>query len=118
MGRTVTGYRTCKVCKKSLKLKRNFYIRRTRTGNLNYDRICKKCQSKLFLQRYSKARDIIKELGHVKETATYIEEQECVTCIFLGECNYLVKVAKSEKNPYCFEDSPLHHRYLKQYGKG
>ena len=112
------GYRICKVCKKSLRLKRNFYIRRSRIGNKNYDRICKRCQSKLFIQRYHGVKDIIKELGKGQETANYIQEQECSKCVFLGECNYMVKVQKSDDYPYCFPNSRFHHRYLKQYGKG
>ena len=50
-------------------------------------------------------------------TLKLAKQVECNECIFLRECNYIVKIAKLEISPYCFIDSPFHHRYVKEYGK-
>lgn len=42
---------------------------------------------------------------------------DCNSCVFLRECNYIVKTAKLLISPYCFVDSPFHHRFIKEYGK-
>jgi hypothetical protein len=111
------GYRTCRVCKKYRNLKKWFYKRKRKNGNWTYESTCKSCVTNQFLQRYGKAKELLKEMVSIEYPADYLQEQECGKCIFLVECNYMVKVQKSLKNPYCFTDSPLHHRFLKQYGK-
>ena len=56
----------------------------------------------------------IRNPGGTLKTARQVE---CNECIFLRECNYIVKLAKLEISPYCFADSLFHHRYVKEYGK-
>ena len=110
-----TDYRKCRVCKELKKLKANFYQKRNKLGNLIYEQICKGCRTKQFLQRYGKAKKILDELKSDPSVVDYLQDNDCGECVFLKECNYMVKVQKSEKNPYCFEDSKFHHRYLKEY---
>ena len=117
MGRSRRGYRKCRACKKEKKLDTNFYKKKANSGAVIYEYVCKKCKTQQFLQRYNKAKELIKELSAVEYPADYIQDQECGKCIFLVECNYMVKVKKSLVDPYCFEDSKFHHRYLKQYNK-
>ncbi len=114
MTRSRNGYRRCRVCKKERSLKTGFYWKKTKSGGVSYEFTCKKCRTAEFLRRYNRANTLIKELS----AEDYIQEQECSECVFLVECNYMVKIRKSLNSPYCFEDSKFHHRYLKQYGKG
>ena len=118
MGRSRNGYRRCRVCNKERHLKTGFYWRKRKSGLIVYDYTCKKCRTTEFLQRYNRVKTLIKELSAEEYPADYMQEQECSECVFLVECNYMVKIKKSLINPYCFEDSMFHHRYLKQYGKG
>jgi len=118
MTRSRNGYRRCRVCNKERHLKTGFYWRKRKSGLIVYDYTCKKCRTAEFLQRYNRVKTLIKELSAEEYPADYMQEQECSECVFLVECNYMVKIKKSLINPYCFEDSMSHHRYLKQYGKG
>lgn len=102
------GLKKCRVCQQRKGLD-EFYKRKKRDGTQVHEDICKSCRTKQFLSKYTYVKEIIREIVAQEYSE---DEQECEACSFLRECNYLVKVEKSMKSPYCFSDSPFHHRYM------
>ena len=73
-------------------------------------------------QQNNRKRRIAAEKSEQKAGQLVIgNNNACAQCAFLTECRNIVdnsiRIGDVFTDPYCFADSPYHHRYLAQYGR-
>lgn len=117
-------HKPCGRCKEVKPIDRDhFYNKLTRYGKPTFDFMCIDCRQVYHAERYQIDKEIKESsLNHsglmsLPGNSGFNADQVCSKCVFLRECNYLVKVAKSTTDPYCFKTSKLHVRFVAYYGK-